>query len=96
MAKIKQTSENTLDFYCPGCKTTHQVNMTWQFNGNFEKPTLAPSILVTWAANPNASEEFKEWHKERRCHSFVKDGMIQFLGDCTHDLKDQTVELPNL
>jgi hypothetical protein len=30
------------------------------------------------------------------CHSFVTDGRIQFLGDCTHALANQTVELPDL
>lgn len=28
------------------------------------------------------------------CHSFVTDGRIQFLGDCTHELAGQTVPLP--
>ncbi len=28
------------------------------------------------------------------CHSFVRDGRIQFLGDCTHELAGQTVDLP--
>jgi len=28
------------------------------------------------------------------CHSFVTDGCIQFLGDCTHALAGQTVDLP--
>lgn len=28
------------------------------------------------------------------CHSFVTDGKIQFLGDCTHALVNQTVALP--
>lgn len=28
------------------------------------------------------------------CHSFVTDGQIQFLGDCTHKLAGQTVPLP--
>jgi hypothetical protein len=27
------------------------------------------------------------------CHSFIKDGMIQFLDDCTHALAGQTVPL---
>ena len=29
------------------------------------------------------------------CHSFVTDGRIQFLGDCTHKLAGQTVDLPD-
>jgi hypothetical protein len=28
------------------------------------------------------------------CHSFVTDGRIQYLGDCTHALVGQTVDLP--
>lgn len=27
------------------------------------------------------------------CHSFVTDGNIQFLDDCTHELKGKTVPL---
>ncbi len=30
------------------------------------------------------------------CHSFVTDGQIQFLGDCTHALAGQTVSLPDI
>ena len=29
-----------------------------------------------------------------RCHSFVRDGGIQFLTDCEHGLAGQTVDLP--
>ncbi|WEX16299.1 DUF6527 family protein [Pseudomonas sp. G11] len=29
------------------------------------------------------------------CHSFVTNGRIQFLGDCTHKLAGQTVDLPD-
>jgi hypothetical protein len=29
------------------------------------------------------------------CHSFVTDGRIQFLSDCTHALAGQTVDLPD-
>lgn len=29
------------------------------------------------------------------CHSFITDGRIQFLSDCTHKLAGQTVDLPD-
>jgi hypothetical protein len=29
------------------------------------------------------------------CHSHVRDGKIQFLGDCTHELAGKTVDLPD-
>ena len=31
---------------------------------------------------------------ETVCHSFVTDGRIEFLSDCTHKLAGQTVDLP--
>lgn len=89
---------NFLHFRCPGCNRVHGVSVNgshaWGWNGNVDKPTFTPSVLVTWPANPNAEEEFKEWRTERRCHSFVTDGRIQFLNDCTHALAGQTVDLP--
>lgn len=73
-------------FFCPGCRHIHAVGKNIHtFNGDFEKPTFTPSVLVTWGGQPN-------WC----CHSFVTNGMIQFLGDCTHELKNQTVALPDL
>lgn len=74
-------------FYCPGCKTAHAVGASWQFNGDFKKPTFSPSVLVHY---PNQPKTFY------CCHSFIKDGMIQFLGDCTHDLAGQTVAIGEL
>ncbi len=30
------------------------------------------------------------------CHTFITDGRIQYLSDCTHQLAGQTIELPEL
>lgn len=75
-------------FQCPGCGYGHGVRVQgpepiWAWNGNLEKPTFSPSLLV------NASDA------KTRCHSFIREGMIQFLGDCHHDMKDMTVEIPD-
>lgn len=89
-------------FFCRGCGGTHQVpfdnstGLNWSFNGNKEKPTFTPSLLNTWSANPEAKEEFKEWRKERRCHLFIVDGMIQYLSDCTHELAGQTIPMEEI
>ena len=63
----------------------------WTFNGNMDSPTFSPSILSSY-------EQWVGTPKERKhvCHSFVTDGKIQFLSDCTHSLAGQTVELPDL
>jgi len=90
MAKFISVPEsenvNQLQFICPGCRKRHALNTTWQFNGDYDKPTVSPSVLVTWT--------YGEDNKQERCHSFIKNGMIQFLNDCTHELKGQIVELP--
>lgn len=54
-----------------------------------EKPTFSPSILVTlrWS-------QADDTMKDEICHSFVNDGRIQFLADCTHALAGQTVDIP--
>jgi hypothetical protein len=76
-------------FRCPGCGSTHAVRVTgndpgprWTYNGDPERPTFSPSILVTWG------------RLSKRCHSFVRAGEIEFLGDCTHELAGKTVPIP--
>lgn len=77
-------------FRCPGCGNAHFTTDTWTWNGDLVKPTFAPSILVEghrFKRDGSGSEAF-------RCHSYVVDGQIQFLGDCTHALAGKTVPLP--
>lgn len=82
MAKV-MIQEDRIIFDCPGCECSHVINSTWDFNGDVDKPTISPSIRV--------------FNKEGTlCHSFVKDGYIQFLSDCKHELADKTVELPDI
>jgi hypothetical protein len=84
MSKVKVDGDRVY-FLCPGCRVTHGISTApgrWAFNGDVERPTISPSVLCTWPPLP------------RRCHSFVRDGRIEFLSDCTHALAGQSVELP--
>lgn len=79
----------------------------WTWNGSLEKPTFSPSLLVTWRepANFFDKERMKADldanreqgvpipYADRVCHSFITDGKIQFLGDCTHEMAGKTLEL---
>lgn len=56
--------------------TTREGTPNWTWNGDVDKPTLRPSILTR--------SDYGD--KAHVCHSFVKDGVVQFLGDCTHSL----------
>lgn len=82
-------------FTCPGCKTVHAIGIGpsyHSFNGNFEAPTFKPSLLCTWTQFEVANDP-KTKPVDWRCHSYITDGKIQFLGDCTHALAGQTVEM---
>lgn len=81
--------DGSIAFECPGCGSAHRVIPgRWTWNGSLELPTFSPSVLVTWT--------YGDSHEPRRCHSFVRDGRIEFLGDCTHDLAGKTVDLPEI
>lgn len=93
MPKVHKT--NIPDHYiieCPGCECGHIFDQRWTFNGDFEKPTFRPSLLCNKSITEAIVNEFKTVH---RCHSYVTDGQIQYLDDCTHNLRGQTVELPD-
>lgn len=95
MAKFHISSETETEtylmFFCPGCECGHQVPVNrgpraWQWNGKLDAATLQPSILVNRGSmNPT----------QPICHSYVTEGKIQFLADCTHKLAGQTVEAPD-
>lgn len=76
-------NETRYRFWCPGCNTIHEVNQTWGFNGDIASPTFTPSIMVVWEGGGI----------RKVCHSFVEDGKIRFLDDCTHSMAGETVEL---
>ena len=82
-------------FYCPGCQGVHGFSVDqWTFNGDLNKPTVTPSILVTGYVHTDAAG-YKYDSREVHCHSYITDGKIQFLSDCQHELAGQTVDLPD-
>lgn len=89
MSAVAQlATDGYLIWWCPGCKTSHAVPTTgpkaWTFNGSTDAPTLAPSVLVN-AGRFNPEKDL--------CHTFVRDGQIEFLSDCTHELAGKTVAM---
>lgn len=76
--------------------------LAWQWNGSLDMPTLSPSLLAR-GTSPISGEVVDRIMAGEKiepipyvCHSFVRDGEIQFLDDCTHKLAGQTVELPEI
>jgi hypothetical protein len=81
-------------FRCPGCHAIHRIPVAsteygsrWSWNGSLSVPTFNPSILTR-------IQPTELGRPEKICHSFVRTGRIEFLGDCTHSLAGQTVDLP--
>lgn len=103
-SKLNRLADGTVLYRCP-CGDTHAINgKKWQITGTDERPTFTPSVLVTTGhLSPNHSGEcwctYAKEHPGEKvfvcylCHSFVRDGMVQFLSDCTHALAGQTVAL---
>jgi hypothetical protein len=89
-AKIVSGTEEqptAITFICPGCHTEHVVRVAgdpplWLWNGDKEKPTIVPSIRV----------KISQHHC---CHSYVTDGVIEFLEDTTHPMAGRKADLPN-
>lgn len=114
---LRGATGGLLLFMCPGCRSAHGPTVgpgqgpRWSYNGDPDKPTFKPSLLVRWntlSAEARArNEEFHRVHgrymthaelpydEHHVCHSFITDGNIQFLGDCTHALAGQTVPIPD-
>ncbi len=85
-----------LMFCCPGCidmvggSGLHMLPVNspdkrpvWEWNGNLIRPTLSPSILTGKGTTDI-------------CHSFLRDGIFQFLDDCAHSFAGKKVEIPDL
>jgi hypothetical protein len=107
---LRTIEGGNLGFWCPGCEEMHVVSPGWTFDGNYERPTFSPSVLVTsgcktpqfqagescWCtfnAEAVAAGREPSGFQCSRCHLFVKAGHIEFLGDSTHKLAGQTVEM---
>lgn len=63
-------------------KGTRDGTNYWSWNGDIYKPTIKPSVLTQ--------------HHLFTCHSFINDGKVQFLSDCSHDLVNQTLDLKDI
>lgn len=88
-APIEEATHVTLNFPGPvGLLTlpvirsgTREGTGCWTWNGDVDKPTLRPSVKTT-----------QNWNG-LVCHTWVNDGQAQFLDDCTHELRGQTVDM---
>lgn len=96
---LRYIDNGLLYFKCPGCNGYHTVYVEgiyrpatldekypkWTWNNSLDKPTFQPSLLIRSVNNPNVADYI--------CHSYITDGKIQFLSDCTHASAGQTLDM---
>lgn len=111
---LAELSPNCIQWWCPGCEENHHVPVApednpgsaWSYNGNHDKPTLKPSVLVRgghysplWKKDTSCycnskAPDGSEWgFKCKQCHVFITDGQISYLSDCSHHLAGQIVDM---
>lgn len=80
-------------FHCPGCKFDHTVIVQWganerhrfprwRFNNDLNEPTFEPSLLFEGDGG-----------KFPKCHFYIRQGKLEYLSDCAHELKGQTISM---
>ena len=62
---------------------------SWSFSGTHDNPIFSASIN-SFATYPDTLEV------DYRCHFFIRNGQIEFCGDCTHEHKGKTMDLPDI
>ena len=98
-SKLIQGNESRLLFYCPGCKSAHTIPVTgersWQWNGDFEKPTVNPSFRAYLPAMPGDGTYLG--HPEKTlCHVIITEGVLNFCGDNPHEFNAKSVPMVDL
>ena len=70
-------------------QTKGRVDACWKFNGDIFKPTFTPSLLTRIQyTDPNKQDYV--------CHLFIRDGMLDYLPDCTHPLTGKTIQMVDI
>lgn len=86
-------------FWCPGCNDRHVIDARWTVTESNGVYTVSPSIVNTtghystghipecWCKMPGAPFQCV------RCHVFIRNNTIEYLGDCSHAMAGKTVPM---
>ena len=88
-------------YWCPGCDSGHEIDVEnrrangaqWKYDGNASAPTVTPSVNIRWGSYADPVHAHAEGGV---CHHVITAGKIYFCDDCTHALRGQTVDLPEI
>lgn len=102
MPKLEAIDEkgNFVQFYCPGCKCHHGVKVVKveRCGDPRNPPRPKPPERPVWEWNGSFDRPtlHPSLNYQGECHSWVQDGRITFLADSAHEMKNKSVELPEV
>jgi len=101
-----RTGHRSCWMWCPACQDTVRLPVdgegAWGWNGSLTSPTFSPSIKIggtQWPKEGIGHEFRREAHDrvepggEIVCHSYLVDGVWDFLQDCTHGKAGEKVPM---
>lgn len=87
---ISKLIHGCLFYWCEGCKHAHNVPIDrWTWNNDLENPTISPSVRHFY-------NHPYDWREITTCHYWIKNGSIEYCGDCEHELKGQIRKLVDI
>ena len=104
---VNNEIETTYVFVCLACGNCHWIRTKgkqpiWTLTGlENNEPTISQSILVRGTVPITDEEADRIMHGEKIipkplvCHSFVRNGKIEYLSDCSHGYAGKSIELPD-
>lgn len=105
VSKVLRRAESGYTHWCPACLEMHPLPDSWDFNGDVDCPTFTPSfkhegVVTEKDENGNWTGE---WVRDSDgnpikfiCHYILTDGILNFCGDCSHDMKNLSVPMVEL
>ena len=98
ISQFLRNGDGGISHWCPGCLEMHFINTEkpnilgarWEWDGNIVRPTFSPSICMKRLAPKPKLPPITV------CHYWLKNGILEFLGDCQHILRAHKLSLPPL
>ena len=84
MSRVEKFNDHIYLVFSPADGHHIPFDERWTFNGDYDKPTFRPSMLLYAEGFPGM----------KRSHFFVTDGKIEYLADSDHEYAGKTIDIP--
>lgn len=84
MAHKLQRTTKGYHHWCIACNAIHMIPENWECDGNMETPTFTPSVRHQFVSETRGTQ---------CCHYSIREGIIIYYSDCTHQYASFSVPL---